>query len=1128
MKKKISMFLSLALTMQMFAGINVRAAKTDKADGKILYMNDFSTYKGRTPEGMIQTQADNYRIMNYQTEDGNRYMTDYSASVSNISEAVPFDEIIDNGFVHISLDMRFSDSAVSNNRHVTLGLFSTRESYRKAGETLTDNLYGEDVTKFESSAENGSFVPLTRLNSVANANYNAIIDDQEIWCNPNEGNYSAIKPFNAKQWYKTDILVDVKAGTYKMYIDGAEVGSSAMHANHTFANSATTGFTGFKGFGIFRQNTVPEFHIDNLYIAHYNEAPVDIDALVSNDVVSQESASLDIVLTQALASVPTTADITIKDGKGNAVTGFEVLNATNSKFSIDFSNCENLPSGKLVITTDLKGAATNASVEAIEFLSICQKSEAIDKYVIMSEDFEQGLSADWNVKTYEAVEGNKHHTKTTVEATDAEVKAEEGRGNVLQINGDGMYYFFPRTVAAENFVMEFEINYDLPAGDTWSVGFIKNANYDLCADKGIDIYNRSKMFGVTRGSEDTDKLGYFRSSAITTAAADYWTVNETAPAKSMSPDTWHSVKIEYNAVSSKTGDKKIGVSVDGGAYEYVAMLPILSYSTGVAGISFFKNDAVETDAQGTVKIDNVKVYRESGYALNQSFDNYNSTYSSYYPIPYSWRGIDSSEVDASKNYFDTGHRADGGAYLATVEGADYSEETNASDKAIDITTTVDRTKRPNNFIVHRFANSIDKGQPFTVEFDVKYNENGTTSSWTGDRFGVTLTNDTTIMYQGTDNPDTTRYNSILMMDGAGDLKAYRAGKATVSHYLSDGTLNGSNITDISADKVNLTCGVWHNLKMVFNADRSAYKLYVDGSETAYEVAVDADLRGIEDAVTGIGFATRAYNANSGVYIDNLKVYENDDTEAMLQNANKNTIVGVKAELVDGSVTDVAGTLSTQTDKIRVAFSENLNDCANIADAVHLTEKGSTVDLGVITVSGNEIIIDVDTLSEDKKYQLSVAKNIAFTSSSYASMSDNYIQVFDVADEAKTEEVTTEAVFEKYVEFGYVKGSEVEKTLEECWIPVNSISDFNKYDIRHKVQIVNNTSVSVDVIIAVASYVSNDQRLSDAEVKFKTIGAGETYSETDYNVVDINNADFVKGFIWNKNTLKPYTAADVIK
>lgn len=1211
MKKKISLLLCLVMVLQAVVTGGAFAENTGAAQARVIYMNDFGGYMGGTPEGMIKTQPEYtqisagnsttdysatktetaYHEMKSVTENANTYMSDDNASSSIVSEVVPFGEVIDNGIIHLSADIKLSANTASNNKHITLGLYTNRSDYERmlyentvnSRHTLEYDLYGDDITKFGVNAEDGSFAPLTRINSVANNGYNAIIDDQEVWCNPNSGSYSAAKAVEAAKWYKYDFLVNIDKGTYSMYIDGEAVGSSTMHANHTFAN---TDFAGFKGFGIFKQKDVKSYSIDNIYVAHYGGNNKDsIKMMIENPTITDGDKKVEISFSEALASVPSAGDFLIN---GKSIEGLAVENATKSGATLDFSRCE-ITENKLIVTTSLVGGVGGTSCEGAEI--ICTNEASVTEYTYMNENFEGGISGNWYAKTTEEPPGgskNQYYTNNTIDETDAVLADDAEKGKVMQINGDGMYYFFPRDTATEDFVLEFDVNYSLAEGDGFGIGFIRDADFDILNANGtiFDMYNRSKAFGFIRGSEDTDLLGYFRTSAVTTSAADDWTVNtEAFNDKFLSADQWNHIVIRY-----KGSEKKLSLCVNNDTERNMAMLPILAYFEGVAGVSFFMNDASDADDAGNVKIDNIKVYRETPYALYQDFNDYKPTYTSYYPAAYSWHTIDAAGIDASKNYYasKSGHSTSStniammaDSTVGAISGPDYNETTNPDDKAVNF-SRVDATQYS---LVHKFTRSIPEGQPFAIEMDVMYNDYTGALDTTNAKnmvdtmFAISLADELDINYRGeystpkdsaglmsravlVKSSGKQSSGTISTSDAAtGNLRAYKQTGTPYSGNALLGTNSAStaqliDIADSDGNVLNMAADKWYNIKMVFAGDRSGYMAYLtdrttNTTQSAEVVMCNKIKDALNGAVAGLAISTRTIG-NAYVYADNLKVYETDESGAEITKASVNSVIGVEAVLADGSEVQITDAIPGAAKKLIVTFSENLKESFKssednftttynsqsytltnvydtVDDVIRFFETGKTYDVDYsAAIDGNKYIIELDgLLDSSKKYTLSIDENTGFASTSLSKLPQSFVKTYSVsADEFMGASINR---FEKYVEFGYTEG---DTSNEAYWIPVNKIADLAKYPIRYVAEGCNTTGDTVDVLVALAAYEYDENNipvLSDVVAEIISVGSGNIINLADglLEQLSYDEADVIKAFIWEKSSVIPLIGAEVI-
>ncbi len=956
--------LGILLVMTLLVGILPMSAMTVSAAEKLDIYEDFENFDGTgwaqradtgtsgwTPGWVIGTG-----------KDGNGMQIGH-----NQYTIVKFGEIYDEGKMHISFDMK-KDSAV--NKDIMLYLCGVSDTLmEKDSETYQDKYdYSVFADGTGTLPEDNNYKNVIARNL---AGTNTVITYTDAW-STNGVEEDGSSAFDLNEWTRFDIYIDQKpAGTaspYDVFINGVEISTDETALSTTNAGGAHTAL----GFGwatqCDTQSTTWRVHIDNVKIERYdNEAPAPELIFVSGDNVAGVEKEVSVKLTEGLNKTPELSDIEIKNADGVEVEGFTITNSTPSGFTI---GTEELEGGKytLGLKDTAYGAGTKLQPETAEFfVTDLNNSVANTPYYYMNEDFNTytgittGTYKESGDPNYEYVsygdipvgwvdqavfsndvvdksQINEHWTKDAkmVNATEEKFvrpeKVAEGNyalkmtANLVGGNWDeGICYYFPTGVASGDFTLEFDVKTTAAAG--WKLSYVNYDNWDSMyarQDGYINADVNGAYASVTQNHARVALMGMPNdSSNLMVNNTINMTTLDTDTNLDISADTWTNVKAEFNL---NTGVYLITVTPQGGASQTYTWTDGARgrFEKGVKGIGLTRN------AQGgDTLFDNIKVYKNDSYYINDNFNDYVDGFGSmttagwtrevsYTPSGW-WKNNTQFAIQWGTTQI-SGYSLRPGNIRAAerTEGDD-------SDKVMQLDT--DGTMESHSFF-KAFPRAMGSGTPFVVSFDVKTTNSAGWKLYLPNQSHLNMLEGFNRMKTSNDTVTT------KLADSSSTVVKWRTGWANLqekcvvlSKYTNEtsprgntkGLLEVSMNDEPTLSDITVQDGTWYTYTLTVTpaADGSAtVKLSVvnadnpddweSGGEATYTISkYHNNTDWYQWPAAGIGFTKRG--GNGAVNIDNVKVYETPTVDAESGLPIEATtvptehITAIRVEYADGSV-----------------------------------------------------------------------------------------------------------------------------------------------------------------------------------------------------------------------------------
>ncbi len=443
-------------------------------------------------------------------------------------------------------------------------------------------------------------------------------------------------------------------------------------------------------------------------------------------------------------------------------------------------------------------------------------------------------------------------------------------------------------------------------------------------------------------------------------------------------------------------------------------------------------------------------------------------------------------------------------------------------------------------------------------FADKTNEDGTTTTYTVE--------DTYLRLQG---------NSMQMNVLFGrpsqdfNLKYTQSGRFDVKRAFHNESVN----TDI-VDEI----GSWINYKVLcepISATETKYTITqtkADGTQAVKTFTNNRDW--VSNDTYAVGFAVPFKNASKhdvsdgtiGTKIDNVKVYAANTDGTEITTVDTNYIASIKASNTSEEK-DITGdtTIPVGTTKLDITFSADISEkvapvlpLANrdlpevrtgtteallawinetyegyvgkdadyvdytsvldsIKDVISLRKLGSQLESGTISLSADKKTVTItfaEALTENDKYTLGISRNIAFDGNGYATLGDNFTQLYTVS-----------GAFSE-PEFNFTKLN-VTVLRGSTQIPINKAGILTAGEtVTTAIDYANPTTESAEALVFYAFYntdaTTGVSTISGVESETFSMEAGAS-GRTDVKTFPVPTGyDVFKAFSWSYPDMKPYT------
>lgn len=969
--KKLSFFIVFAIIVNLFTGF--ATISVSAAENNVLYKSGFVDYtKGGRPSGWVEatkivttsgdvkseTDCDKSDIEPVSDAGHGNTIKITASTDKTIKDIIPFNKVISSGKLHISFDGKRSDKTSTSKAFVTLFNVSNSGKYVD-GTPEISNYNPYDVNDFRGSAgyHASQFLRINYSDGSVYASNNGLTWLTQL----NTG-----KKIEANKWYHTDMIIDLDAHRYEVWIDGDKITSNMKNGDdiYTYGSfDSTQGRGAFKGFGILHQdNTDKSGEYDNICITHYtNDDKIEMIAEPGSNGIGPDATDgkyLNVSLNDWLSADFRDDDFEIKDANGISVTGVKVStdNKTKSGCVLDFSAASGLKANTEYTVTykpNVNGTATGVSASGASAVFrtnalVVDTSAEGYKYYYTKENFDNftdktQLPYGFYAKNFNDTLTGTHFNKyLSAEAglTYGMFNPSAGiNGNVLEIlnNGNGLYHFFPRGVVAGNFTTEFDVKY---TGGGWSIGMIpyrswENALLNNSSNKLNRLHNYrviNALVGMSQKDDGTDISS--PNLAICNAVTDY-SQPTMSDAKitfdtglDINPNEWAHIKLDFDMADGKVD---ISVMDKDGKTETKNDLSYgdwNKFGSGVEGLVF---SAIRKESASTNKlyIDNLEVYTADNKLLNQDFNGYNSPSATRFP--YFWI---SDDVLKSANKDKDAISASSQKPTANENAYSVNGKTdNTNDKAVKLTGKKnDGQNGKPLWYTTRFNQTVPAGESYAVEFDLNREDEKTVWSF-GPVDSTRVTpligyNDQTAT---ANNADDFLTNTNLLMLANDNLYSYnkKSTQIFIGATASETNLNNffTKLTTDDSQKVN----EWHHYKVVAvpQATNTKYIVTVD-NDTSKKFEFTDKLDNNKKDIAGIAFQIRNidnFNNDWGITLDNVQAYLCDDSGTEITKARENTITDISVEKENGNKISVkdSKTLPYSTKKIIVSFSEKIDE-----------------------------------------------------------------------------------------------------------------------------------------------------------------------------------------------------------
>ena len=974
------------------------------------------------------------------------------------------------------------------------------------------------------------------------------------------------------------------------------------------------------------------FYIDNVYTSSYSAADILTDEIAlkaetANGASVGAGGRVNVSLSEYISGSVTKDNVSVINAEtGAAVTDYTVSDFDGSCFSVTLGS-GNWESGRYILTVSgVNGAVTGKTTNASDsfIVSSATKNAANTRYYFMNEDFNDfgTVYAAQSDNNYDApygwteAEPNKwvrnsyskwwsanENSLVKSGKLSAEVRAEGD--NVLKMHTEDQgtvktVYHFDRGVASGNFTLEFDIKYS--DGAAWTVGLLPFENYDnvytyhayangktnteldgaateLDSAAVTQVNNRAALGTFIGALNDNGAVKSPKVGITTKTGPVVWTMKEISGA-SITPEVWTNVKVDIN---STTGVYDITLTPENGVpsrYTYADSL-IGRFMRGVTGVSLRSNKG------DTVCFDNIKVYRNDSYLINDDFSGYTAVHDEYnnqfvaLKTPGGWYNLSDirqGSADSNKpenrsftKYTGTDYDCLLTAWQSVQSAAGASGE--ADDRAMRLFF---RGGIESSY-AKAFSHPVSGGTPFAIEFDVMSNDNAV--GWQLHQLGqdsIMPLYSYNIAHYLNDGTATSQQTWQMMANGKSyannvligrnvDKKLYYSNRDKKVDYIAE---RGGWITDSERE---LETGKWYNVKVFVkpvSEGETRYTVYIQqqGDDGIDAFVFTTNQNWFTKSTAGIAFTRVGNNDSSGTgssaFFDNVKVYEYetvgssdglDVNEEKTQFANE-SVTSIDVEYSDGHTEPLTNgaKVGRAATKITVNFSAPIaerpaSDVKQPVNASVTSTKGSEQ-----TFSGvYDVLEDVISLRPAKAATTKHSQNVKCSGvlsddrRSYSIelgglLSPDIDYILNVSGNISfsgsayaTLENPQRIQFTAEDETGLkLSGASLVYRAGNVWVPLTKTELLTDgMELKLKLDGVNLSDSSEQLFFGYAQYTKNGdaETLTSAGYDTVSIGAKAPVSVNNAAAFDLSKGcDVFKAFIWEKDTMRPLLDCVTVK
>lgn len=670
--------------------------------------------------------------------------------------------------------------------------------------------------------------------------------------------------------------------------------------------------------------------IDNVYAQTYTGASDSLSFTVDDITGSGVAASggkLAVGFSEWLSAAPTAGNFTVTGPNGN-VSGFTVENADNMQCVLNFGTLE--PGIYTVAVSDLTGAISGQVASGQATFTVTSVNDPFTaRYYLMDENFNDYTGGVYGTKSTDdntdTPVGWEHSNRATFGVNHTYSKhwmlynsfnygerqwhsvksSQRSEGDFAlkmtrptnQAWGSSIVYFFPKGVASGDFTLEFDVKH---TNGGWGVSLVNYDNFESMytqqayTNMWADPYNvpssdEKKTTAATKldtrmnwsflgmglsGNAISPNLGF--STTLSDSKTDYKTVNDDDGQPAQVPvNTWTHIKAE---IDTDSGVYTVTVTPEDGKVQTVQWTDDVRgrFEKGVMGLglrNYINTDNVDNE----VEFDNIQVYKENSYLLDQEFESYTveaTDLTTAYNAPGGWWKI--NEAGTSKSAPDKYVRT----YKIAASTTGVTDSGTSGGRAMKLYNGV---SLGSNIMMRAFSHAVNGGVPFAIEFDAKNSD--ANAGWQLHQ----LDQDDIMWLAGNNQTHGQEYGgrysaneSNRRLQGSNALLA-RGGDGVLRY--ASGSGNKLNITANTAlsDISNTTAGTWYHYKVAVipvSETSTKYVVYVNktGDSDALEMAEFTTSRNsLTTPTAGIGFVKTgsASTTSDDAYVafDNIKVYE---------------------------------------------------------------------------------------------------------------------------------------------------------------------------------------------------------------------------------------------------------------
>lgn len=317
MRNRVKKSIMIATAIVSLSYTAVSYAEEDTKE-KVIYQSSFSDY---TADGLAKGWSAPKYVLNGSNEvpspgsdaksviedDGNNVIKLSTVADSRYNDIIPFNEIISNGKLHISFDMKFDDYNGEKKSWMFLQLFNTSKQDKYLNNVPMNNYNGNDINDIRGHGYSLSSTSLMRI--YFKEDEPILISKSGQWAS----NLTAVnKSVEKDTWHHFDFVLDVDKTSQQVWVDGDKV------TEEPFTLSGNIGYS-FKGMG-FLHNVGGSSKYDNITVTHYTESST-VKILEDDLQTAGEEVRISLGFSEYLSRVPQNGDFVITNAyTGEAVT----------------------------------------------------------------------------------------------------------------------------------------------------------------------------------------------------------------------------------------------------------------------------------------------------------------------------------------------------------------------------------------------------------------------------------------------------------------------------------------------------------------------------------------------------------------------------------------------------------------------------------------------------------------------------------------------------------------------------------------------------------------------------------------------------------------------------------------